>query len=144
MTVSSAFRKTTVFVLAMLVSIGVTLGGVATRNDRADAAIENAMLTLTFDDGWSTQFTNVRPEMNARGLKGTFLVISQAVAQSYACCLSPAQVLTLQADGNEIGSHSVDHSDLATLSAAAVDAQLKRLVGRCGYFCSGYCKKTIF
>ncbi len=110
---------------ATVATVLVAIGGVTNRSPKAGATVTNAMLTLTFDDGWATQYTNVRPEMNSRGLKGTYLVISQAVQQSYACCLNPAQVKQLQADGNEIGSHSVDHSDLATLTPAAVDAQLK-------------------
>lgn len=113
-----------------LAAISVTLlamfSTVPMHAHRADAVgFPSGAVSITFDDGWSTQYSNARPLMNARGFKGTYYLISQSVRDSYACCLNAAQVQTLKADGNEIGSHSVTHPNLTSLTPAALDAELR-------------------
>ena len=110
-------------VVATMVAMFAT---VPLRPRRADAVgFPAGAVSITFDDGWGTQFTNARPLMNARGFKGTYYLISQSVRDSYSCCLNVAQVQTLKADGNELGSHSVTHPDLTSLTPAALDSELR-------------------
>jgi peptidoglycan/xylan/chitin deacetylase (PgdA/CDA1 family) len=116
--------KSKAVVAAALLSLAVPLAGIAAKHTRANAAITTGMVSLTFDDGWSTQYTNARPEMVSRGLIGTYYLVSQSVQESWQCCLNVAQVRQLQADGNEIGNHTVDHADLTTLAPAAIEAEL--------------------
>lgn len=85
----------------------------------------NGMISLTFDDGWTSQITNARPEMNLRGFKGTYAVLSQALAESWATVFTLAQAKQLQLEGNEIASHTVDHADLTTLTDAAMSAEIR-------------------
>lgn len=111
--------------LAGVVAV-IMFGWLPLHNERAEAAgFPTGMVSLTFDDGWSTQFTNARPEMTSRGLKGTYYLVSQALQQNFQCCMTVAQVRTLQAEGNEIGSHTITHSDLTTLSPADVARELR-------------------
>ena len=79
----------------------------------------NGMISLTFDDGWATQISNARPEMNSRGFKGTYAVLSRALRESWATVFPLADAQLLQSEGNEIASHTVDHADLTTLNDAA-------------------------
>ena len=51
-------------------------------------------------------------------------VLSQNLQQNYQCCLSVAQVQTLKSEGNEIGSHTITHPDLTTLSSANLAREL--------------------
>lgn len=37
-------------------------------------------ISLTFDDGWASQYTNAKPILDAAGYKGTFYVISHVIA----------------------------------------------------------------
>jgi peptidoglycan/xylan/chitin deacetylase (PgdA/CDA1 family) len=85
----------------------------------------NGMISLTFDDGWSSQITNARPEMNLRGFKGTYAVLSRALAENWTTVFPLAQAKQLQLEGNEIASHTVDHADLTTLTDAAMQAEIR-------------------
>ncbi len=100
--------------------------GIGTQTPRSEAApMPNGMISLTFDDGWSTQITNARPEMNLRGFKGTYAVLSRALAENWATVFPLAQAKQLQLEGNEIASHTVDHADLTTLTDAAMQAEIR-------------------
>jgi peptidoglycan/xylan/chitin deacetylase (PgdA/CDA1 family) len=104
----------------------VSILGIGTQTQRSEAApMPNGMLSLTFDDGWSSQITNARPEMNLRGLKGTYAVLSQALAENWTTVFSLAQAKQLKLEGNEIASHTVDHADLTTLTDAAMQAEIR-------------------
>ncbi len=99
---------------------------IGTQTGRSEAApMPNGMLSLTFDDGWSSQITNARPEMNLRGFKGTYAVLSQALAENWSTVFTVAQAKQLQLEGNEIASHTVDHADLTSLTDAGVQAEIR-------------------
>ena len=78
----------------------------------ADAAraASPTVVSLTFDDSRANHITNVRPALNARGLKGTFYVISGEIGNSGSLTFSDLRALA--ADGHEIGGHTVLHSNL--------------------------------
>lgn len=42
-------------------------------------AFANGMVTLTFDDGWGSQYDNALPLLNSVGLKGSFFIITDAM-----------------------------------------------------------------
>jgi peptidoglycan/xylan/chitin deacetylase (PgdA/CDA1 family) len=117
-------RWRTISVLSALAAASIL--SIGTQTGRSEAApMPNGMLSLTFDDGWSTQITNARPEMNLRGFKGTYAVLSQALTESWATVFTLAQAKQLQLEGNEIASHTVDHADLTTLTDAAMAAEIR-------------------
>jgi peptidoglycan/xylan/chitin deacetylase (PgdA/CDA1 family) len=71
-------------------------------------------VTLTFDDGIATQ-NLIRPVLASHGMRGTFFINSGNVgANSYYMTWS--DVDALNADGNEIGGHTVDHQRLPDLT----------------------------
>ncbi len=72
------------------------------------------VVSLTFDDGWDTQQT-ASSMLAAHGLTGTFYVNSPNIGQPGY--LSWDQLTTFNAAGNEIGGHTLTHSDLTTLTS---------------------------
>jgi peptidoglycan/xylan/chitin deacetylase (PgdA/CDA1 family) len=87
------------------------------------------LITLAFDDGRISQFTTGRPLMKKYGLRGTYYIITGPKADKTAVldgvwAMTPQNVLTLYGEGNEIGSHSVTHSDFTTLPINRMDYEL--------------------
>lgn len=81
----------------------------------------NGHVGLTFDDGPNGQYTEaILSTLNRMNVNATFFVIGKQVAAN------PALVARIATSGNEIGNHSWDHSDLTTLSDAAIRDQLER------------------
>jgi LPXTG-site transpeptidase (sortase) family protein len=75
-------------------------------------------VSFTFDDGLLTQATTGVAELNARGLKGTFFVITSRGEVPWATWR------TLAAQGHEIGSHTVSHQSLVGLTVAEITWEL--------------------
>src|SRR5690348_6445623 len=71
------------------------------------------VVSLSFDDGYADQM-QAHDILAARGLRGTFYAISGRLGQSGR--LTMAQLQALQASGEEIGGHTIDHPHLSTLS----------------------------
>lgn len=82
------------------------------------------MVSLTFDDGWQTQYDTAFPMLQAAGFPATFYIVTQSMTAADTIGTSTGQidnnymntneVLTLNAAGNEIGDHTVNHCDLVT------------------------------
>jgi peptidoglycan/xylan/chitin deacetylase (PgdA/CDA1 family) len=87
----------------------------------ARAPTPETEIALTFDDGLAEdpQFAAM---LEARGLRGTFFIISGSLGhEGY---MSVAQVHGLAAAGHEIGGHTVSHPYLTTLSPDEVQRQI--------------------
>ncbi|WP_168796485.1 polysaccharide deacetylase family protein [Arthrobacter echini] len=134
--------------LAIIALVSAALGGALLTPALAHAVVDNpapsALVSFTFDDGKLNSLTEAAPTLEKHGLTGTNYVITNCVgmtsvpnscrADSSAPYMTWAQIKQLNSQyGWEIGSHSVDHSCLASaggdcqarkLTAAQVDAQL--------------------
>jgi peptidoglycan/xylan/chitin deacetylase (PgdA/CDA1 family) len=91
----------------------------------ASEPFQHGMVTITLDDGWSSQFTVARPALNARGIPATYFLVTEALRDGWAGYLTVPQVQTLLAEGNESGSHTLTHRNLTTLSATELEAELR-------------------
>lgn len=82
----------------------------------------HGVISLTFDDGWQTQYDRAFPLMQARGMTGTFYVITDKIRDysSNTNVMTLAELHTLQNYGFEIGSHSKTHTSLTTLTDAQI------------------------
>lgn len=109
-----------------------------------DNAAPSALVSFTFDDGKLNSLTEAAPTLQKHGLTGTNYVITDCVgmtavpnscrADGDAPYMTWAQITQLKNQyGWEIGSHSTDHSCLASaggdcqatkLTTAQIDAQL--------------------
>ncbi|OGZ83656.1 MAG: hypothetical protein A2599_01635 [Candidatus Staskawiczbacteria bacterium RIFOXYD1_FULL_39_28] len=77
---------------------------------------DQGMVSLNFDDGLPSFYTNGVPILDSHGLKGTNYVLSGELGNSSS--ITAEQMLELQSKGYEIGGHSKTHRDLTTLSDA--------------------------
>lgn len=74
-------------------------------------------VAITFDDGYAEQWAAVQA-MNARGMRGTFFILSGAST------LADWQIRAMADAGHEIGSHSIAHPDLTGVSDARLWSEL--------------------
>jgi peptidoglycan/xylan/chitin deacetylase (PgdA/CDA1 family) len=77
------------------------------------------VVTLTFDDQYENQWLYSVPLMQAYNFTGTYYVITSDSDNGYQCCMSWSQLDALQAQGNDIGSHTIDHPDNLTTPTTA-------------------------
>lgn len=82
----------------------------------ARAATPLTVVTIQFDDGNADAYQWLGP-LNNHGFPATFFVNSGTIGT--AGKLTWDQLTSLQAAGNEIGDHTVDHADLKKLKLAA-------------------------
>lgn len=82
------------------------------------------LVSLTFDDGWESAYTEVLPLLTWYDYKGTFFLYSDAI--NWKHYITTDQVREIHHKGHEIGAHSIDHADLATLLPSLVEDQLSK------------------
>lgn len=75
-------------------------------------------VVLTFDDGYRSHYTNVRPQLSRRGWPATLNLDLSNLREPWG--LRPWMVRRLVAGGWEIAAHSLTHTDLRTLDARAL------------------------
>jgi len=80
------------------------------------------MVSLTFDDGWSSIYTNGLPLLQKYGFVSTQYIISGKL--NTANYMTTAMVQAFKNAGSEIGSHTVTHPDLTTLTSANLKTEL--------------------
>ncbi|NOK17658.1 polysaccharide deacetylase family protein [Corallococcus carmarthensis] len=95
-----------------------------TSSSLAASPFAEGMVSITLDDGWSTQYTLARPALKSRSIPATYYLVTDAIAQSWGGYMSLAQVQTLKTEGNEIASHTRTHSDLTTLTPTQLTSEL--------------------
>ncbi|MDQ1289248.1 MAG: hypothetical protein QG622_2814 [Actinomycetota bacterium] len=88
----------------------------------APGSSAGGLVTLSFDDGWTNQYTNAFPAMKAAGMPGTFYLISTYLGSG--TYMSVAQAKEIQAAGSEIGSHTATHANLGKLDGDALTKEL--------------------
>lgn len=81
-------------------------------------------VSLTFDDGYKSQYTDMLPILEKYGLKGTFYVITGLIGAPHY--LNEDQLKELYVRGHEIGSHTVSHPYLTTLKDKTIHWELER------------------
>lgn len=115
-----------VLMAAALMAAGVVAlvrhapGAAAAQTSQINAHPPRTVVSLTFDDAYLDQWRYAVPLLRAHHMHGTFYVITADSDVPYACCMSWAQLRILQAEGDDIGSHTVDHPNLTRISAARV------------------------
>jgi peptidoglycan/xylan/chitin deacetylase (PgdA/CDA1 family) len=82
------------------------------------------VVSLTFDDAYKNQWRYAVPLLRSHHMNATFYVITADSDGPYQCCMSWSQLRTLQGEGNDIGSHTIDHPNLTTLTAARITREV--------------------
>jgi peptidoglycan/xylan/chitin deacetylase (PgdA/CDA1 family) len=92
------------------------------------------LVSFTFDDGLLTFYTKVYPSMKARGLNGTVYVLANWTENNGRFenrdLLNFPQMREMQANGWEVGSHSLKHKKLTSLSDPELmeELQLSKII----------------
>ncbi|MBX4201859.1 polysaccharide deacetylase family protein [Candidatus Saccharibacteria bacterium] len=85
--------------------------------------LSRPIVSLTFDDGYSSFFNNGLPLLNKYGMKSTDYIVTSSLGQD--AYMTSTQVKQLYVNGQDVQSHTVSHPDLVTLSAKNLDLELK-------------------
>jgi peptidoglycan/xylan/chitin deacetylase (PgdA/CDA1 family) len=100
---------------ALLLSACVSAPAGTSATASTAASPGNTVVSMTFDDGNADNFA-AAATLKQYGLHATWYIPSGLVGrQAY---MTWEQLQALQNDGNEIGGHSLDHVNIAALSAA--------------------------
>lgn len=116
--------------LANVKSIRITIacpaGGIGTAHvDRlvyCDSILKNGAVVFTFDDGKDNIFTNAMPALDKYGFPATIYAITNNVGT--AGYMTLAQLRTLRDKGWIIGSHTVSHAHLYSITAGEMATEL--------------------
>lgn len=107
--------------LTLLTAVVLVLGLTGfTRSDGFD----RGMVTVTFDDGWTSQHTNALPVLEKYGIPATMYIISGSINDQPAY-MTQEQIQDFADRGHEIASHTVTHPHLPQLSGAQLAAELE-------------------
>jgi peptidoglycan/xylan/chitin deacetylase (PgdA/CDA1 family) len=82
------------------------------------------MMTITFDDGWSSAYTRALPTLRAHGLRGNIAVVTDYVDMGFVGFMSLPQLEAAHQAGWSIVSHTIAHPDLTTLTEAELELEL--------------------
>ena len=83
-------------------------------------------ILITFDDGYRDALTNASPVLARLGMPATAYVISGRVSNGAPTFLGWRQLRRLEARGVEVGSHTVSHRALTSLSDGEALTELTR------------------
>ena len=78
-------------------------------------------IALTFDDGPSSFTDRLLDCLEANNAKATFFMVGKEILSF------PDEVKRMKALGCELGNHTYDHTDLATLSASDISSEISRV-----------------
>jgi peptidoglycan/xylan/chitin deacetylase (PgdA/CDA1 family) len=81
-------------------------------------------IVLTFDDGYLDNYTDAFPILQSHKFPATFFVVAQFVDAKRPGYMTWAQLAEMQKAGMEIGSHSLDHTDLKGKTRALLNTQI--------------------
>lgn len=80
------------------------------------------IVSLTFDDGQASQYATL-PMLQSRGMAGTYYINSGLVGSSGYYMTWP-QIHDLYTAGNEIGGHTLNHTNLTQVTAATATTEV--------------------
>jgi peptidoglycan/xylan/chitin deacetylase (PgdA/CDA1 family) len=92
-------------------------------NDLTDPlTLPEKPIIISFDDGYEDAYSAALPALQRQGMNGVFYLVNHFLnTDKY---LTNDQVKALNAAGMEIGSHTLDHKDLAKMTLALQRQQL--------------------
>jgi peptidoglycan/xylan/chitin deacetylase (PgdA/CDA1 family) len=97
-------------------------------NNTPDKIISNRgnskFVILTFDDGYKSQYTTVKPILDKYGFKGTFYVVCNYAQKIDADRMNWTEIKELHQQGHDIGSHTMNHADLTQLPEYRIDYEI--------------------
>ncbi|WP_432839267.1 polysaccharide deacetylase family protein [Dactylosporangium sp. CA-092794] len=114
---------TKITVFQVLAKVGWVTTDDFSLSEYTPAQLNRALISLTFDDGWRSQYTAGLPLLDKYNMDATYYLLTSTI--DYPDYMTKAQMGDLATHGIELASHTVDHPHLPTLTAAQIDAELK-------------------
>lgn len=120
--------KTLFALLAALVMTIALVGSVSSNvygsQQPPNGNIDNQkVVILTFDDGYKSQYSNAKPILDKYGFKATFYTVCNYVG-SGDNRMTWEEIKSLQQEGHDIASHTMNHDDLSELSIQEVEFEV--------------------
>jgi peptidoglycan/xylan/chitin deacetylase (PgdA/CDA1 family) len=78
---------------------------------------------IAFDDAWKSQFTNAKPILDKYGFKGSFFIVCNYVGKN-PDRMTWNDIQTLERQGHDIESHSMNHIPLDDLSQQQLNYEI--------------------
>jgi peptidoglycan/xylan/chitin deacetylase (PgdA/CDA1 family) len=112
--------------------ITTTLGGTISTNVYGSSQLSNGVanhhnqqkvVILTFDDGYKSQYSNAKPILDKYGFKATFYIVCNYVG-SGDNRMTWEEIKSLQQEGHDIASHTMNHDDLSTIPPEKVQYEV--------------------
>ena len=102
---------------------GYTFIDVSDLRKSAGSSLPEKSLLITFDDGYADNYKYAYPILREEQVPATFFVVSSTVGNNNR--MTADQLREMQANGMQIGSHSVNHEPLVTMSPEEIDFELR-------------------
>jgi peptidoglycan/xylan/chitin deacetylase (PgdA/CDA1 family) len=90
-----------------------------TLNKMSYAPNAGGIVSISFDDGRISQFTNAYPILTTKGIKATFYVIPSRIDSSDDY-MTTANLDSLNANGHDVSSHTFSHLQLDTVTSSTM------------------------
>lgn len=78
-------------------------------------------IVITFDDGYDDAYTEAYPILKKHNFIGVFYIIAEQIGQSER--MTQDQIIELDKNGMIVGSHTMSHLDLTTISQNQANSQ---------------------
>lgn len=102
-------------------STATTQSDSSDKKSKKKKKIAQKTIALTFDDGPSSFTDRLLDCLEANNAKATFFMVGKEIVSF------PDEVKRMKALGCELGNHTYDHTDLATLSASDISSEISRV-----------------
>lgn len=119
---SVPYGAQTVTIYHLIQSVGTLTIDNTSLTTYVPVGFNSALLTLTFDDGYETSYTNALPLLKQYGMTSTQFVITDLIGKSGY--MTATQLKSYYTDGDEIASHTVTHDDLTQESASQLTTEM--------------------
>lgn len=81
------------------------------------------LVSITFDDGWQSAYTDARPLLEKYGFDATFYINPSSIETSNF--MTAAELHALADAGNEIAAHGYSHDDMTAIDDKELNHQLR-------------------
>jgi|SRR3989344_3422539 len=87
--------------------------------------LSEPLISVSFDDGWSSVFTAAKPILDELHIKTTQNIITDSFRSLLSGYMNLGEVKQMEKEGHEIASHSIRHCNLTQLSESNLEYDIK-------------------
>mgnify|MGYP000603159414 CR=1 FL=1 len=100
----------------------VQWGTIQAEEKGASRGFLRPLVTISFDDGWISQYQEALPLLERYKMPSTFYILTGSVDKPGY--MTSKQILALEKAGHEIAAHTVNHPDLNTLPLSQAEVEI--------------------